>query len=55
MLHWSPLTPAHSLPVPEDLQGTRQALFFLLRRAEPAAQAPRPAVRLEADSFVFRS
>lgn len=29
------LVPAHGTPVPEDLRGKRQALFFLLAQSQP--------------------
>lgn len=68
MLHQSFLTPAHALPVPREIpteiRGTRQAIFYLLRRptvpsgqamATPA-RAPRgpAALLMDADHFVFQ-
>lgn len=76
MLHQSRLIPAHALPVtrapqqknpreiPKDLRGTRQAIFFLLRRAavQPGPQTATPARTprsaaapvMDADHFVFQ-
>ena len=58
MLPRSYLIPAHSLPVPEEMQGTRGALFFLLRRVQPAAPVPQgghPLPIADADHFIFQS
>lgn len=31
------LVPSHGMPVPADLRGKRQALFFLLKQSRPIA------------------
>jgi hypothetical protein len=66
MLHQSHLIPAQALSVrgsipreiPHDIRGTRQAIFFLLRRAAvPSGQPMTPPARaplMDADNFVFQ-
>lgn len=52
---WPHLSPPHSLPVPAELRGTWQALFFLLRGhpAPVAVRSERPRLAQDSDTFLF--
>lgn len=67
MLPQTHLAPAHSVPVPAEMRGTRRAIFFLLRYIQPTPQptlapilAPRPQRpapvprMMDTDTFVFQ-
>lgn len=38
MKHETCLVPGHRIPVPADLRGKRQALFFLLAQSQPVPE-----------------